>query len=387
LRRIGFAPHLFGQGWLGGLSYFRNLFSALRALESPGIEPVLLTRAGEHTAAEELRPHVATIRIPDLLQPPSGRPARAVARAAPLSRMLWRGFLAWHRIAALSHSPPLPARLPSLGFIYDFQHLRLPELFSDADRRDRDEAFLSLCRSSSLVAVSSENALSDLKAFFPACASKARVLRFVANVDATSATPADVLRRKYQLPDSFIYLPNQFWKHKNHATVIQALGILKRRGTQALVVCSGASMDYRHPEHFTRLTEMVTAMDLHQSFRVLGVVPYNDLLGLVRSCTAVLNPSLFEGWSTTVEEAKSSGKLVILSSIPVHLEQKPERSLYFDALSADQLADQLASAMQSYSPAAERQWMDKARCELPERVRRFALAYQELALDTIAHSR
>ena len=35
----------------------------------------------------------------------------------------------------------------------------------------------------------------------------------------------------------------------------------------------------------------------------------------------VLQPSLFEGWSTSVEEAKSLGKPVLLSDIEVHREQ------------------------------------------------------------------
>lgn len=38
---------------------------------------------------------------------------------------------------------------------------------------------------------------------------------------------------------------------------------------------------------------------------------------------ALLNPSRFEGWSTTVEEAKAAGTPMILSDIPVHREQAP----------------------------------------------------------------
>jgi hypothetical protein len=44
---------------------------------------------------------------------------------------------------------------------------------------------------------------------------------------------------------------------------------------------------------------------------------------------AVLNPSLFEGWSTTVEEAKAQGKQMILSSLPVHMEQAQEHRARF----------------------------------------------------------
>ena len=40
---------------------------------------------------------------------------------------------------------------------------------------------------------------------------------------------------------------------------------------------------------------------------------------------AVINPSEFEGRSSTVEQAKSLGKQVILSNIKIHKEQKPDK--------------------------------------------------------------
>ena len=36
---------------------------------------------------------------------------------------------------------------------------------------------------------------------------------------------------------------------------------------------------------------------------------------------ALLNPSHFEGWSTTVEEARALGVPMLLSDLDVHLEQ------------------------------------------------------------------
>ena len=38
---------------------------------------------------------------------------------------------------------------------------------------------------------------------------------------------------------------------------------------------------------------------------------------------ALINPSKFEGRSSTVEQGKSMGEKIILSTIPVHKEQKP----------------------------------------------------------------
>lgn len=46
---------------------------------------------------------------------------------------------------------------------------------------------------------------------------------------------------------------------------------------------------------------------------MLGLVPRSDVIALMRYSISLINPSFFEGWSTTVEEAKSMGKQIILS--------------------------------------------------------------------------
>src|SRR5690606_26082660 len=56
---------------------------------------------------------------------------------------------------------------------------------------------------------------------------------------------------------------------------------------------------------------------------------------------AVINPSLFEGWSSTVEEAKALGKSVILSNIPAHVEQNPHKGIFFDPKNPYELAERM----------------------------------------------
>jgi glycosyltransferase involved in cell wall biosynthesis len=60
---------------------------------------------------------------------------------------------------------------------------------------------------------------------------------------------------------------------------------------------------------------------VESNYRVLGVIPRQDMMVLLAHSGGVLNPSRFEGWSTTVEEAKALGKALMLSDIAVHREQ------------------------------------------------------------------
>jgi len=123
--------------------------------------------------------------------------------------------------------------------------------------------------------------------------------------------------------------------------VIDALADLKSRGIRVTVLATGNARDHRFPEHFSGLMERVRTSGVEESFRVLGVVPYGDLLSLMRHSLAVINPSLCEGWSTTVEEAKALDKAVLLSDIAVHREQNPAKGIFFDPRNADELAEKI----------------------------------------------
>ncbi|RWM80807.1 MAG: glycosyltransferase [Mesorhizobium sp.] len=84
---------------------------------------------------------------------------------------------------------------------------------------------------------------------------------------------------------------------------------------------------------------------LGSHFRHLGLIPYDDVVALIGAADYLLNPSHFEGWSTTVEETKSLGTPMLLSDIPLHREQAPE-SLFFAPDSAEALAQRLLEAGQ-----------------------------------------
>ena len=107
-------------------------------------------------------------------------------------------------------------------------------------------------------------------------------------------------------------------------------------------------------------------------------MPYDDLLSLMHHALAVVNPSFFEGWSTTVEEAKSLGKTVILSDIPVHREQAPDRGHYFRPEAPEELADVLLCVAGNWNIKEEKRQQDRAQTALPERFAAFAQTYQSI---------
>jgi glycosyltransferase involved in cell wall biosynthesis len=270
-------------------------------------------------------------------------------------------------------------------WVPDFQHHHLPDLFPANERRRLDALYRREAASAGRVFVTAESVRQDFQRFAPDLAERVRVLPFVVPVsDAQyAAKPAEVAAR-YHLPERYFFLANQFWKHKNHGLVLEALIRLRQLGLEVYVVCAGHLHDWRNPAYVSELFQRVSVSGLRRYFIALGVLPYGDVLQLMRQSLCVLSPSLFEGFALSVGEARSLGKSVLLSDLPPHREQDPPGGVYFDPHDAADLTSKMAAIWREASPGPDRALEARARAALPLRQRTFAQAFVDLARDVQA---
>jgi glycosyltransferase involved in cell wall biosynthesis len=160
--------------------------------------------------------------------------------------------------------------------------------------------------------------------------------------------------------------------------VLAALQLLKRQNRRVLVLATGATQDNRQPGAFSSLMRFAEECGVLDRFRVLGVISTQDLSGLMHHAVALINPSLFEGWSTSVEESKSMGKTILLSDIPVHREQAPERGIYFPANDAERLAEALWVAQRDFDADSDARHRAAAGSQLSSRRLQFARDFQRI---------
>jgi hypothetical protein len=207
------------------------------------------------------------------------------------------------------------------------------------------------------------------------------VLRFVSQPRLGERLPLSIgeLQQRLGVPAKFFHLPNQMWKHKNHALVVEAL----RHAPEAVVVATGPREDYRHAGVYDSLMAQVRAHGLEERFLHLGLVSFHELASLMHHAVAIINPSRFEGWSTTVEEAKSLGKRVLVSDIPVHREQAPARGRLFPVDDPRALGALMVETWSTEDRAAEARAMAEAASALPERTRAFGEAYASIVADAV----
>ena len=379
---VGIAYTFHDQDWLGGRNYFASLFEAIEAHASADLRISLFTGRRTRTTLPRQFPWLHVFRTPALDRyHPLWWLRQVDQRARNSDRMLER-ILHHAGVDILSHSGYLgrDSVVPTVAWLYDFQFMHLPELWKPKHIQWAVRRYQAACDTCDGIIVSSRSALADLRTFAPQCRARAHVLPFVSNRIATSElSPHELLRSRYGLPPDFFHLPNQFWENKNHRLVIDALKLLKDAGTEAHVVCSGKTADGRQPHYFPELLEYIQRVGVADRFHILGIIPRADSLGLMRAAKAVLNPSRFEGWSTTVEEAKTLGVPLILSDIPVHREQVTTDGAFVHPDRPDALAQALKQRLQEPAPLPASPHMDH-----DARLRVFASAYVSILQQTLA---
>lgn len=338
--RVAFT--LLGRGrWTGGEVYLKNMLAVIQSRLTNSVAPILFITPDE------------AAKLDGSLDSFLPEPAVVLPEVAHFGRRngLWPAMLSGYDKSAakvfLEHNCDIAFEsalflgwrfpLPTVAWIPDFQHRLMPEMFPRGAWWRRELGFRMQFSTHRIIMLSSKTAREDAKHFYWNARTNTSVVRFAQMIDPGNFfEDSSDLMAKYNLPKHYVFLPNQFWKHKNHLLVIDAyrkaieVNCLHR---MPHIVMSGRQDDPRNPGVYFEFTQQLASLQVEDKIRHLGLIPYHDVLRLVASADAVLNPSHFEGWSTPVEEAKALGARLILSDIRIHREQAPHAQ-FFDPRNA-----------------------------------------------------
>lgn len=365
---VGLLMHA-STSWMGGAVYIQNLVKAIATLPKEDRETIrvhLITSSKtSSTFYQDLLPLVDTHQKIDFLSTnPISRISRWLEKFIPSAQ---KTLISAHDINRIKEKidffyPLIGEReifwnfpVTRVSWIPDFQHKYLPDFFSVHERIRRDKLHQKMIQGSDSIIFSSQTALNDFRIFFPESNIKLFVLRFCTTPEKCwFDEDFKKTQKKYNIPEKFFIISNQFWKHKNHTVVIEALNHLQKKSIRPVVVCTGALDKKKHSSYVKNLLNLIEKYELQTQVLFLGLIPRIDQIQLMRSSLAVIQPSLFEGWSTVVEDARTLGKVIILSNLPVHVEQNPPYALYFSPDSAEELAQNINQVFSDVDPNINR---------------------------------
>jgi glycosyltransferase involved in cell wall biosynthesis len=226
-------------------------------------------------------------------------------------------------------------------WIPDFQDKHYPKFFTKEGLSKKHERSQWIAENAKNIILSSIAVKKDWEQFYPNFKGITNVVHFAVTHPEYDSLKITELTRKYNLPEKYFFAPNQFWAHKNHMVVIKAAEILKKQGNPVIIAFSGKENDNRNPGYTEKLKTYVKENSLDDVIRFLGFLDRREQLKLMKHSVAVIQPSLFEGWSTVIEDAMAMNQRVIASDLEVNKEQLGDKGLYFERQNAEDLSKSL----------------------------------------------
>jgi len=223
----------------------------------------------------------------------------------------------------------------------DLQHEHYPGFFNDDDMAGRALGYQWSCRiATAVIAVSRFTADEIIRLY---AVDSRRVFAIPLGLDESFAADRDQLqraadhaRRRYRLPDEFLYYPAAGWAHKNHQALVEAMAIARQQhNTPLQLVLTGWPFDV-----MDRLRPLLRRYRLHRNVRHLGYIKRTDQFALFAAARALVFPSLFEGFGLPLVEAMSLGLPIACSTAGSIREVcGDDAALYFDPHAPQQIAD------------------------------------------------
>lgn len=271
---------------------------------------------------------------------PMSAPARKLRRALLLARALpvWRALrrrlsplacalqASGARLAIfpceqqLSLDSPVPALAPVHDLMYRYE-ARFPEVGRFHVRRIRLAMDRMVAREAAGVLVDSPTGAQQAHETLALDLRRAHVLPYV----SARGLSAELPPRPPGVPECFVFYPAQFWSHKNHVGLLQALAQLRSEGLVVPAVFTGAPKN-----HHATVRATIEQLGLDGQVTNLGFVSDEVICALYRHATALVMPTFFGPTNIPPLEAMSLDCPVAISDIYGMREQLGDAALYFN---------------------------------------------------------
>ena len=340
--------YIWDETWLGGVYYLQNLVKALDNLEDEK-KPIIDVHCFNTKSFEILKTNT---NYPYLEM-------RIVKNK--LSRRIIRKLISYisesraNNIDMFGVNPHDDIYFPyergyqtskNITWKPDFQEKYLPQYFSETEIANRECFVRSACERGVPIVFSSNDCQNDFKRFYSEYVDHPTyVVHFAVNQPDFSDVMIDDVMNKHGIRKPYLICPNQFWQHKNHLFLFKAFKKGLEEGLELQLVCTGKMEDFRRPEYVEEIKSYLAENHLTQDILTLGVIDKRELLSLMKHSYAVIQPSLFEGWNTTVEDCKAMNKFLFLSDLKVHREQVNENVCFFDPRDEEDLVQKLLTVL------------------------------------------
>lgn len=232
-----------------------------------------------------------------------------------------------------------------IGTIHDLMHRyesRFPEVGSFLRYGIREHRFSNIAKYSDVILVDSNIGKKQVVESYHIKPDKVYPLPYIAPSYLSDQKERFDFLEKYKLPLKYLFYPAQFWPHKNHCKLIDALKILSVTYPDiSLVLSGGFSNAYENVYNYA------SSKGVLDRIIFLGYVPQEDLSGIYRRARALVYPTFFGPTNIPPLEAFSLGCPVVVSNIYAMPEQYSDAAIYFDPMDEENMANAIGRVWSS----------------------------------------
>ena len=228
--------------------------------------------------------------------------------------------------------------------MHDVQELHFPEFFTAAQRANRAVNYMKYINDAEIVIVSYNHIKEDIKKYFNKNENQIFVLLLkMDNLWFKKYENNNV--QKIEIFDKYIFYPANFWKHKNHKKLIEAIQFLKlKKGIKINLILSGDNKNHEGPS----INELIKRLDLEDQIKTIGIVDEISLYNLYKNTLGVVVPTLYEAGSFPLMESILLEVPVVCSNVTSLPETIGNDSFVFNPNSVESIAEKI-----------EKLWNDK----------------------------
>lgn len=220
---------------------------------------------------------------------------------------------------------------PYICTVWDLEHRiqpYFPEVSLLGQWNERERHYKKLLPRASYVVTGTEVGKKEISHFYGVSPDRIRILPHPTPSFALGAR-ANLDKPEFSTKNPYVLYPAQFWAHKNHATLLQAIKELK--DIDAVFVGS----DKGNKKY---ILDLAKKLEISDRVHFLGFISRKELIALYKYATAMVYPSLCGPENLPPLEAFALGCPVIASRIPGSIEQLGDAAVLVNGLDKNEIA-------------------------------------------------
>lgn len=228
--------------------------------------------------------------------------------------------------------------IPSMIPIFDLMH-RYEREFEEVNQKykEREWLYKNECKKATILLADSTigkqhiiESYGDVSCRKKKLEQKIKILPFIPPDYIYDEIPK---KPEVEIFDKYLFYPAQFWTHKNHKNLLQAIKALKEKDIIINLILVGSEQNNKN-----NVEIMIKDMELQSQVKILGYVTNNEMIYLYQHATALIMPTFFGPTNIPQLEAFVLGCPVLTSGIYGIPEQVGNAALLFNPNQQQEIA-------------------------------------------------